>query len=200
MTLGRFFFLTLCLGAFAQADAAVVLPGKLAPLIEQGCLDCHDKDSAKGGLDLTALAFDLQDHTTRERWVRIHDRVAKGEMPPKAESLPEAERDALVKSLSTAIHDADSAEVLAHGRGPLRRLNRDEYEQNLRDVLQLPNLDIRDMLPEDREGYHFNKATETLDMSRVQLTAYLDAAETALRRARCRQRRRACPRLSATRW
>jgi hypothetical protein len=183
MRLGRSFFLPLCLGAFAQADAAVALPGKLAPLIEQGCLDCHDKDSAKGGLDLTALAFDLKDHTTRERWVRIHDRVAKGEMPPKAESLPEAEREALVKSLATAIHDADLAEVLTHGRGPLRRLNRDEYEQNLRDVLQLPNLDIRDMLPEDREGYHFNKATEMLDMSRVQLTAYLDAAEAALRQA-----------------
>jgi hypothetical protein len=181
--LGRSFFLTLCLGAFAQADAAVALPGKLAPLIEQGCLECHDKDTAKGGLDLTALAFDLKDHSTRERWVRIHDRVAKGEMPPKAETLPEAERAALVKLLATAIHDADFAEVLAHGRGPLRRLNREEYEQNLRDVLQLPNLDIRDMLPEDREGYHFNKATEMLDMSRVQLTAYLDAAEAALRQA-----------------
>ena len=183
MRLGRSFFLTLCLGAFAQADAAVALPGKLAPLIEQGCLECHDKDTAKGGLDLTALAFDLKDHSTRERWVRIHDRVAKGEMPPKAETLPEAERAALVKLLATAIHDADFAEVLAHGRGPLRRLNREEYEQNLRDVLQLPNLDIRDMLPEDREGYHFNKATEMLDMSRVQLTAYLDAAEAALRQA-----------------
>ena len=65
----------------------------------------------------------------------------------------------------------------------MRRLNRDEYEQNLRDVLQLPNLDIRDMLPEDREGHHFNKTTETLDMSRVQLIAYLDAAEAALREA-----------------
>jgi len=181
--LGRSFFLTLCLGAFAQADAAVALPGKLAPLIEQGCLECHDKDTAKGGLDLTALAFDLKDHSTRERWVRIHDRVAKGEMPPKAETLPEAERAALVKLLATAIYDADLAEVLAHGRGPLRRLNRDEYEQNFRDVLLLPNLDIRDMLPEDREGYHFNKATEMLDMSRVQLTAYLDAAEAALRQA-----------------
>ncbi len=183
MRLGRSFFLTLCLGACTEADAAIALPGKLAPLIEQGCLDCHDKDSAKGGLDLTALAFDLKDHATRERWVRIHDRVAKREMPPKAEALPEAERDALVKSLASAIHDADFAEVLTHGRGPLRRLNRDEYEQNLRDVLQLPNLDIRDMLPEDREGYHFNKATEMLDMSRVQLTAYLDAAESALRQA-----------------
>ena len=52
----------------------------------------------------------------------------------------------------------------------MRRLNRDEYEQNLRDVLQLPDLDIRDILPEDREGHRFNKTTEMLDMSRVQLS------------------------------
>jgi len=65
----------------------------------------------------------------------------------------------------------------------MRRLNRDEYEQNLRDVLQLPDLDIRDILPEDREGHRFNKTTEMLDMSRVQLAAYLDATEVALRSA-----------------
>ena len=39
------------------------------------------------------------------------------------------------------------------------------------------------MLPEDREAHHFNKVSETLDMSRVQLAAYLDASESALRQA-----------------
>jgi hypothetical protein len=48
---------------------------------------------------------------------------------------------------------------------------------------KLPQLDIRDMLPEDREGHRFNKTSETLDMSRVQLAAYLDAADAALRQA-----------------
>src|SRR4029077_2540085 len=82
------------------------------------------------------------------------------------------------------LHAADLADVAKNGRGPMRRLNRDEYEQDLRDILRLPYLDIRDMLPEDREAYHFNKVSETLDMSRVQLAADLDASETALRQAR----------------
>ncbi len=159
------------------------MPGNLAPLVEQSCIECHDKETAKGGLDLTTLPFTLNDASVRERWIRIHDRVDKGEMPPKAEDLPPSDRTAMVKLLSTAIYETDHAEVLANGRGPMRRLNRDEYEQNLRDLLQLPLLDIRDMLPEDREGHHFNKTTETLDISRVQLTAYLDAAEAALRQA-----------------
>ena len=119
----------------------------------------------------------------REQWVRIHDRIESGEMPPQADSLPKDSRATLVRSLREAIYEADLADIKAHGRGPMRRLNRDEYEQNLRDVLKLPQLDIRDMLPEDREGHRFNKTSETLDMSRVQLSAYLDAADAALRQA-----------------
>lgn len=155
----------------------------MPPQIEQNCIECHDRDNTKGGLDLTALPFDLANSSIRERWIRIYDRVEKGEMPPKAEDLPKEQRADFVKSLGTSIYEADHADVLAHGRGPLRRLNRDEYEQNLRDVLQLPDLDIRDILPEDREGRRFNKTTEMLDMSRVQLVAYLDAAEAALHSA-----------------
>lgn len=137
----------------------------------------------EGGLNLEVLSFELSERTLRERWVRIHDRIEKGEMPPQADDLPDDSRAELVKSLKTAIHDSDLEDIRKHGRGPMRRLNRDEYEQNLRDVLLLPQLDIRDMLPEDREGHRFNKTSETLDISRVQLAAYLDAADTALRHA-----------------
>ena len=167
------------LSGFAQAG----LPEKLAPLMKEACVECHDKETAEGGLDLMSLSFDLKDRSLRDRWIRIHDRIEKGEMPPKAEGLPLPERAEMVKRLATEISEVDHEEVVTNGRGPIRRLNRDEYEQNLRDVLQLPGLDIRDMLPEDREGHRFNKTTDTLDISRVQLMAYLDAAESALRQA-----------------
>ncbi len=155
----------------------------ISSLLKQSCLECHDTETNEGGLDLTALRFGLTDRAVREQWVRIHDRIERGEMPPQADGLPKDSRATLVKSLREAIYEADLADITAHGRGPMRRLNRDEYEQNLREVLKLPQLDIRDMLPEDREGHRFNKTSETLDMSRVQLSAYLDAADTALRQA-----------------
>ncbi|MEP7361884.1 MAG: DUF1592 domain-containing protein [Acidobacteriota bacterium] len=151
--------------------------------IEQTCTGCHNQKTKMGGLDLVSLPFQLSDRANRDRWIHIHDRIEKGEMPPKGVALAAAQRAAMVKELGAALHEADLAEVTALGRGPMRRLNRDEYEQELRDILQLPNLDIRDMLPEDREAHHFNKVSETLDMSRVQLTAYLDATEAALREA-----------------
>ena len=165
---------------------AAELPTETSALLKQTCSGCHDQKSSEGGLDLTALSFDLSNRSVRDRWVRIHDRIEKGEMPPQSDDLPNDSRAALVKSLQKEIHEADLADIKANGRGPIRRLNRDEFEQNLRDVLKIPQLDIRDMLPEDREGHRFNKTSETLDMSRVQLAAYLDATDAALRQAMAR--------------
>jgi hypothetical protein len=168
---------------FPFVASAGELPNTASSLLRQACFGCHDKATSEGGLDLTALSFDLNNREVRERWVRIHDRIEKGEMPPQSDDLPKDSRTSLLKSLQGAIHNADLADIRAIGRGPMRRLNREEFEQNLRDVLKLPQLDIRDMLPEDREGHRFNKTSETLDMSRVQLAAYLDAADAALRQA-----------------
>jgi hypothetical protein len=166
------------LTCLASLGHAATLPG-----IEKTCFECHDKETAKGDVDLSALPFDTKDSSNRERWAHVYDVIVKGEMPPKKKAFPAAERQKLASEIAGPLLAADEADVKANGRGPRRRLNRDEYEQNLRDLLGLPDLDIRDILPADREGHHFNKTSTTLDMSRVQLTAYLDAAEAALRQA-----------------
>ncbi|NCA10297.1 DUF1592 domain-containing protein [bacterium] len=153
------------------------------PLLESSCLDCHDADTAEGNLAIPALGTDLADASIREMFTLMHDRVAKGQMPPDAGDLPDTERAALVAALAAFVEQADRADVMANGRVPLRRLNRHEYEQTLRDVLQLPNLDIGDRLPEDRTRDGFNKSAEGLDFSRIQLEATLDAADAALRAA-----------------
>lgn len=152
-------------------------------LLRQSCLECHDEASAEGGFDLASLPWEPRKPQNRNRWIRVHDRVQRGEMPPDPDLLPAERRERLVGMLGARLHAADLAEVTVSGRGPLRRLSRGEYEQTLRDILALPFLDIRDMLPEEREGHLFNKTTSRLDISRVQLTALLDATETALRQA-----------------
>ncbi len=152
-------------------------------IISETCVACHDANSAEGGLNLEQLSDDLIAANTRQLWVLVHDRIAKGEMPPDPDDLENEPRQRLIQQLASSIHDADQTDVMAHGRGPMRRLTRDEYEQNLRQLLQLPHLDIRDMLPADREKYGCNKAADALDVSRVQLAAYLDASDAALRTA-----------------
>ena len=177
-------FVASAVAGFCQAvPADDAIPDTVRDVIRQTCSDCHNDGTSEGGLNLTSLGIDLSDRSVRDRWVHIHGRVKNGEMPPDTRKLPRARRASVVQELGAAIHNADAADIAAHGRGPVRRLNRDEYQQNLRDALSLPTLDIRDMLPEDREGHHFNKTTQTLDMSRVQLTAYLNAAEAALLQA-----------------
>ncbi|QDU82346.1 hypothetical protein Pla110_41010 [Polystyrenella longa] len=158
-------------------------PPVVKHVIQETCVDCHNSDYAEGGLDLSALTYDLSDRQRRQQWVRIHDRINQGEMPPDSDDLPAEQRNSLVQALSVTLLEADAKEVAETGRGPMRRLNRDEYQQNLRDLLSLPSLDIRDMVPEDREAFHFNKTAETLDITRVQLTAYLNATEAALMHA-----------------
>lgn len=154
--------------------------------VESNCSDCHNAETHEGELDLTSLRFDLSSSDSRLRWIKIHDRLENLEMPPDSAALSMVDRKSFTGVLGKSLCDADLADVVGNGRGPMRRLNRDEYEQNLRDLLHLPQLDIRDVLPEDRESHHFNKCADTLDISRVQLTAYLDAAELALQQAMAR--------------
>jgi len=167
----------------ASRPANAETPEPLSNLLQQACLDCHDGDSAEGGLDLATLDFTLANRKLRDRWILIHDRILAGEMPPDPTMLSDQNRHTLLKALNRLITKADLADVTTNGRGPLRRLTREEYEQNLRDILKLPWLDIRDLLPEDRVIHRFNKTTSGLDMSRVQLTAYMEAAEAALQQA-----------------
>lgn len=152
----------------------------IAEIVNVHCLECHNAETKEGGLDLSNPETNLNEPSTRTLWIQIYDRVLKKEMPPAPVQFPDAQREQLLNSLEPPLHDADFSDVLANGRGPMRRLNRDEFEQNLRDLLQLPDLNVRDAIPEDRVGHHFNKTTAMLDLSRVQLMAFLDAAESAL--------------------
>ncbi len=169
--------------AATDAVAAQEVASIISEVIQSTCMECHNRDASESKLDLSSLPFELNDRANRLQWIRILDRVQHREMPPQPDELPMHQRDALVKSLTVSLHDADTRDAEQSGRGPMRRLTRDEYQQNLRDVLDLPKLDIRDLLPEDREAWHFNKTAEVLDISRVQLAAYLDAAEVALQQA-----------------
>ena len=67
------------------------IPGPVASALNQHCADCHTGASSKGGLDLATLTFNLDDRKARDRWVLIHDRIKKGEMPPDSDDLPVSE-------------------------------------------------------------------------------------------------------------
>ncbi|MDA7874515.1 DUF1592 domain-containing protein [Rhodopirellula sp.] len=160
------------------------IPESLHKVIETHCVDCHSDVEAEGKLDLLSLEWDLEDPHITEIWVKVHDRLSAGEMPPKNTSqLRDAERVAAVTDLANHIVQLQEADYDQHGRSISRRVNRFEYENVLRDLLHDPYLKIADQLPLDGEVHGFAKVGSALDVSHVQLDAILDVAELALRRA-----------------
>lgn len=152
------------------------------------CADCHDDPSAKSGLDLVHESSDLANPSAFETWVKVHDKVAAGEMPPKKKARPEAaDLHAFLAGLTLDLSSTEEVGIRENGRAMKRRLNRYEYENTLRDLLSLPWIQIKDRLPEDGEKYRFNKIGEALDVSYVQLSRYMSSADYALRAAMSEQ-------------
>ena len=167
--------------------------------MEQNCYDCHDGETKKGGLDLTALPFYLDDPKTYAMWVKVHDRVQDGEMPPKKnEQPPDSDREEFLKSIREPMIASERTHDAKEGRATQRRLNRYEYENTLRDLLQAPWLQVKEMLPEDGEAFRFNKVGDALDVSHVQMSRYLAAADYALRQVMATQVTR--PAVTTTRY
>jgi hypothetical protein len=163
------------------AGVARAEPSRLETFFERHCYSCHSGKTPEAGLDLAVLARDVSDPATLRRFVRIHDRIARGEMPPVESEQPTAEdRDAVTQWLDAELFRADSARMARSGRARMRRMTRAEYENTLRDLLALSRLDIQGMLPADGRVAGFEKIGDGLDLSPAHLAAYAAAAEEAL--------------------
>ena len=92
-------------------------PGPRRRLRRRLCQGCHNEASRKGQLDLTGLEFDASDPANRAVWIKVHDRVKAGEMPPRGKDLPDDDRRrAFVEGLARSIVSAERAERADEGR------------------------------------------------------------------------------------
>lgn len=145
------------------------------------CVGCHGAKTQMGGLRVDQLSLRDIGPDQRSVLVRVFDRVRTGEMPPKKAVQPTpAARRAFLRELENAL---TASEANPSGRTTIRRMNRVEYEQTLRDLLALPLLRVKQLLPEDGQQFGFDKVAGALDISHVQMTKYLQAADVALRAA-----------------
>lgn len=149
--------------------------------LETHCSECHDASSKKGGLDLGALPFDLGNTENFARWVKVFHRVERGEMPPKKATQPAAdERKEALAALGGALLRAEEKRRAGEVRTGIRRLTRAEYENTIRDLFDLPGLAIQGNLPADGAAHGFDKNSDALDISHVNLSKYVEAANLAL--------------------
>ena len=153
--------LSIVLGTSAAADAAD-LAGRARDFLSEHCFVCHDADTKKGGLDLTALAWKPDDARTFDRWVEVFDKVDKQKMPPPSRKRPDpAARARFLEALRTELRAANLARQQAEGRVVLRRLNRVEYENTLHDLLAI-DVPLQHYLPEDATTHGFDNVAAGL--------------------------------------
>jgi hypothetical protein len=177
--------LLLAIGFFTVNGAAAGPPFSGADVfIQKNCATCHNSSAFAAHLDLTKLSYEPTNSDNFAIWVKVHDRVSAGEMPPAPMPRPAAELlAAFVNGLSAALTGYERSVATEGGRSGLRRLNAYEYENALRDLLNVPWVEIKSKLPQDGESWRFNKVGSALDVSHVQLARYMSSSDYALREA-----------------
>jgi hypothetical protein len=174
------FALITCLWPAAVVVAAP--PAAVSGMIRQHCVDCHDGEVAKGELNLEAiLGAPVTDHAAV--WEKVIRRLATRQMPPaKKPSRPsEAEYESAIGALVEPL-DAAAREHPVPGRTEtIRRLNRTEYQNAIRDLLAL-EIDAATLLPRDDASHGFDNVTVG-SLSPTLLDRYLTAAQKISRLA-----------------
>ncbi len=167
----------------APAEPAPPFAAAVAPLIADHCAGCHGARRPKAGLDLTSLPPAFDNPKAAAAWVRVVDELSAGRMPPKGRDRPDPPgvRRA-VAVLNAGLHRAAAARRATEGRVPIRRLNRTEYGNAVRDLLGI-TATFDNLLPEDSVSAGFDTVAAGLDTSATHFVRYQAAAERALAEA-----------------
>jgi hypothetical protein len=182
--MNRFATVAALLVGFSSAAAkSDEIAAEARNFVKTYCIDCHGPNVQKATLRFDTLGSDLADSADRALWIRIHDQVARGKMPPEDGEQPTpAAAQAFAKQLHDGLHAASLAEQQAHGRVPLRRLNATEYENTIRELVGT-QVRVKEMLPEETSVGGFDNVSSALDFSATHLLLYQEAAEKAVRSA-----------------
>jgi hypothetical protein len=160
--------------SIGRADDKLPMQGGVHLFFKQHCFKCHSEQKVEGDLRLDKLALPASSVEADSHWMRIAEVVSNGEMPPPEEKRPEpAAAKFVVDSIATALAKSKAPRPLS-----LRRLNRVEYENTVRELLGI-NTDLAEMLPEDGSIQGFDKVGDGLSISTILMERYLEAANTA---------------------
>ena len=180
MNRSSFIFILACLsgcGARSTPAEKPADPVDVASTVDRYCLGCHNAISKQGGLILEDLEPD-----DRATWGRVADALRSRSMPPAGRPSPTpSERAAVDAWLGLEVFGCSATEA-EPGRVTMRRLNRPEYNNAIRDLI---GLDLRpaDDFPADDVGYGFDKIGDVLSMPPILMEKYLAAADLAIEAA-----------------
>ena len=184
---GVFFLVcTLCNGVWGDEPTSKsgvsALPFK--SFFDAHCVKCHGAKKAESGLRLDSLSADFVAGSRQARaWQEVMDRLNLGEMPPEGEARPkQSEVDALNAWILKRLRRAIAESKDGTGKVVLRRMNRDEYNYTIQDLLGV-NARPADLFPADNTAHGFDNIGRALTMSPLLMQKYMAAAEKLLDRA-----------------
>jgi len=171
-------FLFAPLALLAEPPQAV-LDAKHRVFIKDNCLTCHNAEKQKGKVRLDDIEFALNTVEKADLWQKVLNSINSGEMPPEDEKQPDpAAKTDFLDDLSRTLVTARTALSDSGGKITMRRLNRREYKNTIRDLL---GVDLRvNELPADGGAGTFDTVGSSLFMSSDQFEQYLALGRQAL--------------------
>ncbi len=151
------------------------------PILKEFCYDCHGDGAKKGEVAFDELKTDaaLLNH---ELWLKVLKNSRAGLMPPEKKPQPSAEqRQQLEKWIKFSAFGIDPKNP-DPGRVTVRRLNRVEYRNTIRDLMGV-DFDTEKEFPQDDSGHGFDNIGDVLTISPMLLEKYLDAAKAIVSKA-----------------
>lgn len=141
------------------------------------CLDCHDNETQKADLNLEKFGDAPELYKERRVWEAVRDMIEHREMPPSKKPQPsEADRKQMVLFIEKELAKFDCEGPVNPGRVTIRRLNRAEYNNTVRDLMGVDFKPAEDF-PLDEVGYGFDNIGDVLSLPPMLLEKYLSAAE-----------------------
>ena len=156
----------------ALVSSAQVYGADSQAVLDQYCVGCHNFEDFSGGFEIEGQG-PAQIAQTPEIAEKIIKRLRSGLMPPSGQDRPDqATLDAVAEHVAQAVDSESELHLPAAG---LHRLNRAEYQNAIRDILNL-RIDATKFFPPDDSSHGFDNMAESLTSSPALLEAYLSAA------------------------
>jgi hypothetical protein len=154
----------------------------MAPFLQKFCVGCHHGSNAPGGLRLDSFMQAEVALNNRAVFELVAEKIKEGQMPPPGVAQPtKAQRDGAILAIQKLFAKAPPSPA-DPGRVTMRRLNRAEYDNTIRDLLQIEFQASKDF-PNDDVGYGFDNIGDVLSLSPLLFEKYLNAAEQAAAKA-----------------
>ncbi len=165
--------------AFAAEPPHAALDERYRTFFSDNCLKCHNAEKQKGKVRLDDISFTVDSIERADLWQKVIDAVNSGDMPPEDEKQPEpAAKTDFLSDLSLTMVAARSRLADSGGKSAMRRLNRREYKNTIRDLLGV-EVDTSN-LPADSGSGSFDTVGASLFMSSDQFEQYLALGRRAL--------------------